>query len=193
MYLSEIVMDWSLLKNPYDIHRHLWQVFPGIPGENRPFLFRVNLGKKGKASRVLMQSAISPSLALLPCGCSLLRTKEIDFTFGEDQILRFLVCANPTKRLNQARCRVPIVDEAGLIDWLVDKLNEGAKLERAQVFNRRILCFRKYNQPGKIVTVTFFGVLSVRSPEKLIDLVQQGIGPAKSFGCGLISLGSIKE
>lgn len=188
MHLSELTMNWSLIQNPYKIHRHLWQAFPGMPDDNRPFLFRVNPGKKGEPSHVLMQSAIPPTRAVLPQGCSLLRTKGVSPSFREGQILRFFVCANPTKRLNQARCRVPLIDETELIDWLAGKLNEGAKLEEAQVFSKSILYFRKDNQPGKIVTVTFSGVLLVRSPEKLLNLVQKGIGPAKSFGCGLLSL-----
>ncbi|MEW6380591.1 MAG: type I-E CRISPR-associated protein Cas6/Cse3/CasE [bacterium] len=188
MHLSELSMDWSLTQNPYKIHRHLWQAFPGMPDSNRPFLFRVNPGKKGEPSQVIMQSDVTPNRASLPHGCSLLRTKGVSPSFREGQFLRFLVCANPTKRLNQARCRVPLIDETALIDWLAGKLNEAAELEEAQVFSKRILYFRKDNQPGKIVTVTFSGILLVRSPEKLLNLVQRGIGPAKSFGCGLLSL-----
>ncbi|EHO1257424.1 type I-E CRISPR-associated protein Cas6/Cse3/CasE, partial [Escherichia coli] len=41
---------------------------------------------------------------------------------------------------------------------------------------------------GKIQTVCFEGVLTINDAPALIDLVQQGIGPAKSMGCGLLSL-----
>ncbi|EQB8194509.1 type I-E CRISPR-associated protein Cas6/Cse3/CasE [Escherichia coli] len=41
---------------------------------------------------------------------------------------------------------------------------------------------------GKIQTVCFEGVITINDAPALIDLVQQGIGPAKSMGCGLLSL-----
>ncbi|EFE7734285.1 type I-E CRISPR-associated protein Cas6/Cse3/CasE, partial [Escherichia coli] len=41
---------------------------------------------------------------------------------------------------------------------------------------------------GKIQTVCFEGVLTINDAPALIDLLQQGIGPAKSMGCGLLSL-----
>ena len=39
---------------------------------------------------------------------------------------------------------------------------------------------------GKLVTATFEGVLHVRDPDRLAALLENGIGPAKAFGCGLL-------
>lgn len=46
--------------------------------------------------------------------------------------------------------------------------------------------FRKGNRGGKLVTVTFEGVLNVTDPAHLIRLLENGVGPAKAFGCGLL-------
>jgi CRISPR system Cascade subunit CasE len=35
-------------------------------------------------------------------------------------------------------------------------------------------------------TCTFEGTLRVSSPERLAHLLENGIGPAKAFGCGLL-------
>lgn len=188
MHLSEFLLDWSVGQNPYKMHKHLWKAFPDMPESGRPFLFRFSEGKRGEPFRILMQSTIPPQCSAIPQGCSLLRTKDFNPLFRKGQSLRFLVRANPTKRLNQARCRVPLIDEMELIDWLSGKMSEGAKLKEAQIHSKKILYFRKGGTPGKIVMLTFYGLLSVESPEGLIKLLEKGIGPAKCFGCGLISL-----
>jgi hypothetical protein len=36
--------------------------------------------------------------------------------------------------------------------------------------------------------VSFQGILSIEKPTEMISLMQTGIGPAKAFGCGLLSL-----
>lgn len=90
--------------------------------------------------------------------------------------------------MNQARCRVPLIDEMELLDWLAGKMSEGAKVKEAQIHSKKILYFRKGGTPGKIVMITFYGLLSVESPESMIKLLEKGLGPAKCFGCGLISL-----
>ncbi|WP_249825516.1 type I-E CRISPR-associated protein Cas6/Cse3/CasE, partial [Escherichia coli] len=50
------------------------------------------------------------------------------------------------------------------------------------------ITFSGEGKNGKIQTVCFEGVLTVNDAPALMDLIQQGIGPAKSMGCGLLSL-----
>jgi CRISPR system Cascade subunit CasE len=55
------------------------------------------------------------------------------------------------------------------------------------------LFFRRGNRGGKITAVTFEGVLNVLDPAALVLLLQNGIGPAKAFGCGLMLVRRITE
>jgi len=41
---------------------------------------------------------------------------------------------------------------------------------------------------GKIQAVRFSGLLRVSDPAAFDRILQQGIGPAKSFGCGMMSI-----
>jgi len=41
---------------------------------------------------------------------------------------------------------------------------------------------------GKIQSVGFQGILQVAKPTILKEIIINGIGPAKAFGCGLLSL-----
>jgi len=47
------------------------------------------------------------------------------------------------------------------------------------------------NMAGKIQPVRFQGILQVVNPGALQETTIKGIGPAKSFGCGLLSLARI--
>jgi len=188
MHLSEILMDWHIGRNPYEIHRQLWRLFPGHADKARFFLYRVSNDKRGEPLRILMQSALEPKMTHSIRGCVVVRKKRFTPVFNERSRLRFLLCANPTKRLSKERCRVPIIDEEQLLQWLERKLNAAAILESAEIMGKRILHFWKDGKAGKIVTINFNGVLQVKDGEAMYDLLAKGIGPAKAFGCGLLSL-----
>jgi len=46
--------------------------------------------------------------------------------------------------------------------------------------------FRKGSRAGKVVPVTYEGVLNILNVEKLGAVWQNGVGPAKAFGCGML-------
>jgi CRISPR system Cascade subunit CasE len=121
-------------------------------------------------------------------GCVILRKKAFAPALKTQDSLRFLLCANPIKRLVKERCRVPLIDEDQLIAWLRQKLTDAAVLENADIIEKRNLYFRKDGKAGKIVTVTFSGQIAVSDPVRMHTVLEKGIGPAKAFGCGLLSL-----
>lgn len=188
MYLSEILMDSKLGRNPYEIHRHLWRFFPGMPDDKRSFLYRVYYGKDNEPLRILMQSFHEPSASNNVNGCFISRKKTFNPVLKEEDSLRFVLCANPTKRLAKERCRVPLIDEDQLIEWLQKKIDNAAKLVRAEIIDNRNLYFRKSGKAGKVVTTTFSGQIIVSDPARMRSILENGIGPAKAFGCGLLSL-----
>jgi len=73
------------------------------------------------------------------------------------------------------------------------KLAGCAELETLIAEKRLPLHFRKAKEKrvGKIQPVNFEGILSVKSPSAFVDLITIGIGPAKAFGCGLLSLARV--
>jgi len=188
MYLSEIFLDLKIARNPYEIHRHLWRLFPGLPDDKRSFLYRISYGKENEPLRILMQSFYEPSAAENIKGCIMLRKKAFNPVLKEKDGLRFVLLANPTKRLAKERCRVPLIDEDQLIEWLSQKLKDAAVLKNAEIAEKRNLYFRKDGKAGKIVTVTFSGHIIVKDPMRMLTVLEKGIGPAKAFGCGLLSL-----
>lgn len=186
MYLSEILMDAKLTRNPYEIHRHLWRLFPDMPEDKRSFLYRVSYGKDNDPLRILMQSLNEPSATENVKGCVLLRKKVFNPSFKKEDRFHFVLCVNPTKQLLKERCRVPLIDEDQLINWLKKKLENAACLENAEITEKRNLYFRKDGKAGKIATVSFSGQVSVKDPATMHTTLEQGLGRAKAFGCGLM-------
>ena len=113
-------------------------------------------------------------------------SKPFNPYFSEGHNLRFLLEANPIKRLPDSHKRVPLIDEETQIKWLEKKLAPAAQLCQSLVTARKNLFFRRKGLAGKIVQVRFEGILEVKNPESLRTLIESGIGPAKSFGCGLL-------
>jgi CRISPR system Cascade subunit CasE len=70
------------------------------------------------------------------------------------------------------------------------RLAPGLDDQELAVHNRRQLAFNKkgHHKPVTIVTVTYDGTLEVTDPDALRRALTQGIGRAKAYGCGLMTL-----
>jgi CRISPR system Cascade subunit CasE len=197
MYLSKVHVSWPKARDPYELHRALWTLFPGHERDQRSFLFRVEQERRGMGSEVLLQGEWQPEHAAPEI--RLLATRSYQPRLRRGQALRFRLTGNPVKTIKDEKgrrnakdevkaCRVPLVKEEQQLEWLHRKLHASARIEVASVLAIRPLYFRKGGRAGKIVTVTFDGVLEVLGPEHLWRQLQDGVGPAKGFGCGLLSI-----
>ena len=203
MYFSQCVLNSVKPVNPYMLHKKIWNLFPDKADEKRSFLFRVeNLGQKG-VQHILLQSSYEPQ----PANGELVllnKPKKVQFdgiTNGANY--RFLLRANPTKKIkdsggkttNQGKVRVPIIDEDEIIAWLSRQFEGLAEIKAVTLAQQDLLYFRKdkgnQNHVGKIQTVTYSGILTVVESESLVNKMKDGIGPAKAFGCGLLTLAKI--
>lgn len=193
MYLSKVQLDWSASRNPYEWHRALWQLFPNRPDDARDFIFRIEQHQAGKGAVLLLQSVIPPLESI--ANVSLIApTKTLNLSqLSAGQALRFRLTANVIKTIRdqknpEKRVRVPLVREDEQLAWLARKLEGAATLDEVTLQKNAPLFFRRGGSAGKLVTVTFDGVLTVTNPEVFRNLVANGIGAAKSFGCGLLTL-----
>lgn len=201
MYLSKIMVSGAACHNPYEIHRVLWKLFPEDAEASRDFLFRVEQTDRTNTT-VLMQSVREPETTSI--AARILACREYPLSLQAGQRLRFMLIANPIKMINDEggrkntdgepkKCRVPLIKEEDQRTWIERKFQDSATLESLVIDPVFPLRFRKDkgNRAGKIQPVGFQGVLSVKEPNTLTALVQSGIGPAKAFGCGLLSLARV--
>ena len=202
MFLSRIEIPWDVARNSYNLHRQIWRLFPGEERESRSndaearqgFLFRVEDQRTGQSARLLVQSrrVPAPNAGLVVVG-----SREFNPMPQAGQRLAFMLTANPVKTISDAqreakpdkqseKCRVPLIKEEDQRLWLARKLAGAAIVEANSILPHAPLYFRKGNRGGKLVTTTFEGVLRVSDPASLAALLENGIGPAKAFGCGLL-------
>jgi len=134
-------------------------------------------------------------------------SKEIDAALqalSPGQHLRFLLRANATRKINTKTGadggrrngqRVPLRSEESAIAWLQRHgtaagfdVVEGAGGPAVTLRREPPNTGRRTSGAVVIEAVRFEGMLTTTSPDVLASTVRTGIGPAKAFGCGLLSL-----
>lgn len=186
----------------YELHRTLRTcLFADHPEGSGRALFRVERDADTGLSTAIIQSPHAPNLAALPSNYWLF-PPEVRSDYAEKlqamtagQYLRFRLLANPTvKRKNKVGkpARYGLYKEDKQRKWLADKLADGgAKLIDFNSNKIAIQSFRKHNGGEKAQThfaVRFDGILQVVDHDKLRATIASGIGSAKGYGFGLLSL-----
>jgi CRISPR system Cascade subunit CasE len=110
----------------------------------------------------------------------------------------FRLTANPTRstKVHEGRRsqRVGHVTAEQQLGWLLDRADRigvdfgGADEPTVRVVERAIRSFRRGDSIVSLSTATFEGTLSVASAGALRAAITSGIGPAKGYGCGLLTL-----
>ena len=201
MYLSRLILNprnrqvRSELACPYEMHRTLAHAFDDNYADDR-VLYRVDVERRTGVPPVIVQSLTEPDWSVLPFGGYLLQpsdSKPIDPGFSEGQLLSFRLRANPVKRENATGRRQGLLAEKDQRVWL-DRHGErsGFRVVRCHVIPEGLQeVLRRSNGDQRTVTllsVRFEGLLQVTDAEALRAAVEGGIGPAKAFGFGLLSL-----
>jgi len=212
--------SFRAFQSPYHLHAALLKAFPSYKKTDdfSGILFRQER-KPDEPSWiiVLVQSLMRPEWELLKNNMGNAfqydQPKEIsDLQFRHGQQLRFRLRANAIKTIRDEngrknkkgeikRCRVPLLKENQQIALLEKKGREirpgisgGFQIISCRVIDEGNWKHRKVGEsaPIRIHTVLFDGVLTVREPNFFLEeAVKNGIGPAKAFGCGLLSLARI--
>jgi len=200
MYLSRLQLNttrtavlWA--SNPYRVHQRLMMACDGDPR----LLFRIEDTSEG--TQVLVQSHVEPNWQLALADFAVLRCppeyKPFDLRLEAGRLYRFRLLANPTvKKKNDdgKPYRLGLIQEADQLAWLTRKLADaGVKLASCCVVMPRGLQHSDKN-PAKDeraathLAVLFEGVLQAQDPARLKALIESGVGSAKGFGFGLLSL-----
>ena len=210
MYLSKLTLNpysrqvQRELGDPYQLHRTIMRGFPMALPEDERVLYRLDVAPRDNALSLLVQSSYQPDWTPLldaDRGQYLLeppsppKTFKLSFEIGG--ILRFRLRANPTVKKQREEHRngnrVPLVHEEAQIEWLKRKGQQhGFQVLQVQVSGKDELSGWKKDdgQTHKLqfYAVQFDGILQVTDPAKLVAAVETGIGSAKGFGFGLLSL-----
>ncbi len=201
LHITQILVSYEdavrLLKirDTYDWHQRVWQVFGGRDGASRDFLTRVD--RIEESYRLIIVSTAQPQKPdWCPTDC--FQTKLIPNTFFSHRRYHFSLLANPTKKLRvdnpdgvrkKNGRRVPLHKREDLVAWLKRKAEAGGfRIDPAtlRTVPRGREYFHKPGANGLHAAVDFKGILEVTEPAVFRETFQQGIGSAKAFGFGLL-------
>lgn len=211
MYLSRLQLNpaeatvWrDVVDHPHRLHQIVMQGFPdGVKRHDAHILHRLDAAEQ--AMTLLVQSDIQPDWSSLDERLLLPATpfdpipnpaiQSLDgLALENGRILRFRLRANPTKRIssgkgNKPGPRVELYKEADQIEWLINKgKRHGFAVAKDHLRINPEGKQKDYRRRLTIYTALFDGILRVTDETAFNMAVQTGIGPAKAFGCGLLSL-----
>lgn len=218
MYLSRLILNprcsqvRAELANPYEMHRTL---LSGLADQRASagMLHRCDIHRATGTPVVLVQSEAPPdwghlagagrgeyllaasdagALGIAPEPLSNPQVKPLDLAgrLAPGQSLGFRLRANPTFRENATRRRLGVLGEEAQAAWLVRKGAAcGFRVEQLTVVDEGFLSARKPSgESMRFLSVLFDGRLVVIEPTLLCEALRKGVGSAKAFGFGLLSL-----
>jgi len=213
MYLSRLSLNsrspvaLRALSDPYAMHELVWSAFPDRDqGGAGRVLFRLEPLAGGRPPIVLVQSDREPAWQTLEqAECLVAECKPFTPEVARGQRLRFRLRANPTVRRvfgepspeggpKQSGVRVGVYGEENQRAWLARKAERsGFTVRECRVTDRGLQESRRRDgsAPLRHLCVDFDGVLEVVDPERFLSAVENGIGSAKGFGFGLLSLARV--
>ena len=207
------------LRDCNGLHRTIMKLFPEVdPRSARNalgVLHRLEQGAAGKV-RVLLQSLDRPDFACLPEGYleTPPRSKtldSIDVLLQPGSKLLFRLRANPTRAIDTKTRpdgtksngkRVELRGEEACMGWLHRKAGQhgfrilACRMDAGAPDPRRVNGKVEGHKGGSQITVAsvlFDGILEVVDTALLREALQTGIGRAKSYGHGLLSLAPARQ
>lgn len=215
MYLSRLQLNshgravWrEVIEHPYKLHQLVMKGFPdGVRREDAHILHR--LDQQENSLTLLVQSTLPPDWQPFPP--ELLQERnpfdplpnpavqnmgDMGLTLG--RTLRFRLRANPTKRLssgkgNKPGPRVELYKQEDQLNWLHQRATpNGFQLLTADILpqGKETDWVKRPEKSHKLTlfTVQYEGLLRITDPTAFHTALTHGLGPAKAFGCGLLSL-----
>jgi len=202
-----------LIGDSYELHRYLMKAYPDIAdGGAGRVLYRVEIMKHHP--RLLVQSEREPDWErLLPQPISCRGPKPWEPAFQTGQLLRFRLRANATRcsegkrhllRTREAQAAwlerkggqhgfelIPLPTGSDWFDAFDDDIEPKVEVRMAR--SPLTIGHKPHTDDGASLNLThrgvdFDGALRVVNPEAFSAAIAAGIGPAKAFGFGLLSL-----
>ena len=199
MYISQLNLNLKSkdvrrdLSNCYEMHRTVCRAFPDKDnGGTGRILYRIENNNSSiyyNNASIIVVSEKKPDWDKIKSNEDYLseyKSKDYEINLSEKQLLRFFLKANPTVKKDGKRKGLYGSKEQE--NWLVRKADEnGFKI---MDFTPRQDDYLK-NKSGKeieFLSVIYEGVLQVTDVNKFKDALYNGIGSAKGFGFGLMTV-----
>ena len=197
MYLSRMLLDplnkevVTAMRDIYKFHELVMSGFKGRDSVGR-VLFRLEPEQQDGVVRVLVQSPVEPFWQTPPEGLKRLQCRKIFLDFPNGTLMPFRLRANTV--VTREGKRLGLVREDALRDWLLRRSESiGVEFIGFDVADEGYSYGKQFGNNGKgrqlaFKAARFDGQLRVCDPEIFSKKLSQGVGPAKGFGHGLLSV-----
>ena len=202
MYLSQLNLKrldrgtMKALADVYRLHQLVMKGFVAYSSTDR-VLYRVEPEERNGQVTVLVQSLKMPDWSCFAdanSGVASARVKDFSTTFKAGDTFGFRLRANPV--VTRDGKRHGLIRDESLLEWLGKKeKNIGARFCSVSVIDEGYVTGSKISQEKQhrmsLKIARFEGALEVVDPAAFEEIFSSGIGPAKAFGCGLLSLARV--
>ena len=186
------------LHNPQAIHRTIMSMYPQSPSRSARgefgVLWRI---ERGESPTLLVQSAVPPDPAELPDGYANASVRCLDAhldALDAGGLVDYRAVLNPvrtSRRRNRPAAQqvVPFADRGEW--WEAKAAKAGLETLDAPAITTEPARKVNRNHAGPAFPLYAFradGKARITDPEALRDAIRAGIGPAKAWGCGLLTV-----
>lgn len=200
-------------------HREVMELFGRIdsdsPRSSAGVLFRVDIadwqvlsgsdrhgtGSVSKVPVYLIRSKVPPEFAKP----SMITREETDTVPTEGSAVQFRIAVNGIERVDRDKARPTRRDgeppkgpddrSLTISQWLQKRLDGALKDIKISNHQREVLGADRHGRhtnSGKVIQIdTIDGIATVDAQARLIELLENGVGRAKSYGCGLLTIREI--
>lgn len=191
----------------YDQHQLLWKLFPDNPDAERDYLFKRDVQKGFPQFYVVSEREPTPlkdilEVETMPYQPKLCEGDRLSFTLRANPVRTRKVDDHSNKRKRddvvfllkksyqnigeELPSKAELSQEAGEA-WLIERAKKnGFQLDgvRADSYQRHF--HKRKGRDIQYSSLDFQGALTVVEPDKFTNVLLNGVGPAKAFGCGLM-------
>ena len=185
MFLSKIELNYKTTPNMFrsvkDLHRFVYSAFQ--PGQTHKA--RSSAGAAAILYRLEMNGDLLVQSLTVPAWECPAQVKEFQPIVSDGDTFYFRLKANPIVKKNGKI--LPVLDRNQIM-WLERKGRENG----FDILSANVLSVKEHSLSNTdfavIKAVTYEGMLQVSDSQQFIKGVERGVGRAKAWGCGLLSI-----
>ena len=182
------------LSDPQALHKALMGCFPSSAGDTPRQEFGVLWrAEPSDAPTILMQSRTEPDLQALPPGFATAQTRPLDrhlAGLANGQVVHYRVVLNPVAKSRARGNRQRVIPSSERAEWAAKRLMKvGLDLLTPPTLTG--LPSRYIERSGKrlpIYATQVDGIGRVMEADALCAALKSGVGHAKAWGCGLMTV-----
>lgn len=198
LHLDRKAVKALRIKDPYSLHRVVYSLYEDVrdakekeASQSSGILF-ADQGGDFASRRILLLANRTPA----DCIDGLygeVQSRPVAGGFLDHDNYRFKVIVNPTWRDSASRKLLPVKGREAIGQWFAERAQQSwgfrVSPQHMQVDKVEVLNFNdKRQHPVTIAQAHVQGQLSVTDREKFHNSFTQGIGRARTFGCGLLQI-----